>query len=211
MFLSGAVPLHSGGGRGRMGKEKREEERRMEYEVIRSARKTTALQIKDGKLIVRAPFRASDAQIQRFVENNRRWIETHLEKAAARAKAAENAPKLTPDEIAALAKKAAETIPQRVAFYAAKVGVTYGRITIRKQRSRWGSCSAKGNLNFNCLLMLAPPEVLDGVIVHELCHRKELNHSVRFWTEVARILPDYKQPLKWLKNEGQSIITRINS
>ncbi len=181
----------------------------MDYEVIRSDRRTTALQIKDGKLIVRAPFRASDAQIERFVENNRRWIETHLEKAAARAKAAEAVPKLTPDEIAGLAKKAAATIPQRVAYYAARVGVTYGRITIRKQRSRWGSCSAKGNLNFNCLLMLAPPEVLDSVIVHELCHRKEMNHSARFYAEVRRVLPDYDARNKWLKENGEALMARL--
>ena len=124
-------------------------------------------------------------------------------------KARAQEPKLTEEELAALVKQAKKVIPPRVAERARQIGVTYGRIAIRKQKSLWGSCSAKGNLNFNCLLMLCPEDVLDYVIVHELCHRKELNHSVRFWAEVARILPDYKQPLKWLKNEGQTIISRI--
>ena len=89
------------------------------------------------------------------------------------------------------------------------VGVQYGRITIRNQKTRWGSCSSKGNLNFNCLLMLAPPEVLDYVIVHELCHRKEMNHSPRFWSEVAKVIPDYKKHEKWLKTEGTRLMRRM--
>ncbi|MDY3888895.1 MAG: M48 family metallopeptidase, partial [Agathobacter sp.] len=85
-----------------------------------------------------------------------------------------------------------EYIPKRVAYFADIMGVDYGRITIRMQKTRWGSCSSKGNLNFNCLLMLAPPEVIDYVVVHELCHRKEMNHSKAFWREVERVLPDYR-------------------
>ena len=84
----------------------------------------------------------------------------------------------------ALADQAVKTIPEKVRYYAPLVGVTYGRITIRNQRTRWGSCSSKGNLNFNCLLMLAPPEVLDSVVVHELCHRKEMNHSKMKWNQL---------------------------
>jgi predicted metal-dependent hydrolase len=117
--------------------------------------------------------------------------------------------RLTPDEIQALANRALEVIPQRVAHYAPLIGVTYGRITIRNQRSKWGSCSSKGNLNFNCLLMLCPPEVRDYIVVHELCHRKQMNHSPAFWAEVARVLPEYKSREAWLKANGPSILRRM--
>ena len=92
--------------------------------------------------------------------------------------------------------------PERVSYYAREIGVDYGRITIRQQKTRWGSCTSEGNLNFNWLLMLAPPEILDYVVVHELCHRKEMNHSAAFWREVEHILPDYRERKKWLKDNG---------
>ncbi|MDE6567167.1 MAG: M48 family metallopeptidase, partial [Lachnospiraceae bacterium] len=94
-------------------------------------------------------------------------------------------------------------------YYARQIGVDYGRITIRNQKTRWGSCSGKGNLNFNCLLMLAPAEIQDYVVVHELCHRREMNHSPRFWAEVAKIMPDYQERRKWLKEHGQEIMRRM--
>ncbi len=77
-----------------------------------------------------------------------------------------------------------------------------GNDAIRSQRTKWGSCSAKGNLSFNCLLMLAPPEFLDSIVVHELCHRKEMNHSKRFYAEVLRVFPEYRKWNKWLKENG---------
>mgnify|MGYP002547163680 CR=1 FL=1 len=85
------------------------------------------------------------------------------------------------------------------------MGVSYGRVSIRDQRTRWGSCSGKGNLNFNWKLSLVPDEILDYVVVHELAHRKEMNHSQRFWAEVERILPDYKARRKWLKEFGSQV------
>ena len=115
---------------------------------------------------------------------------------------------MTDDRIRELAKKACKIIPQRVAYYAEKMGVTYGRITIRNQKTRWGSCSSKGNLNFNCMLMLAPREVLDYVVIHELCHRKEMNHSKRFWKEVEKVMPDYEVHKKWLKDNGSILLIR---
>ncbi|NLC43510.1 MAG: M48 family metallopeptidase, partial [Clostridiales bacterium] len=120
-----------------------------------------------------------------------------------------NIKKLTMEEIRELADKALKVIPGRVAHYAPIVGVDYGKITIRNQRTRWGSCSGKGNLNFNCLLMLTPPEIMDYVIVHELCHLLELNHSANFWNEVERVLPDYKVHKEWLKNNGGALIRRM--
>ncbi len=181
----------------------------MEYEIIRSDRKTISAQIKNGKLIVRAPKKMAAEEIDRFLLQHKRWIETHLAKAQAQQAEKEALQKLTTEEIRALANRAAKVIPQRVAYYAPLIGVTYGRITIRNQRSKWGSCSSKGNLNFNCLLMLAPPEVLDSIVVHELCHRKEMNHSDRFYAEVLRVFPDYWAQHKWLKENGELLMARM--
>ena len=118
--------------------------------------------------------------------------------------------KLSQAEIDELKARAAEVIPARVSYYAQIVGVEYGRITIRCQKTRWGSCSSKGNLNFNCLLMLAPPEVLDSVVVHELCHLKVMNHSQAFYDEVLRAYPNYKQDHQWLKEHGGELMARVN-
>lgn len=175
-------------------------------QVIRSDRKTIAIQIHpDGTVIVRCPKQLSERSIRSFVESKRGWIEARLAKQAAHPVL----PAFTEAEIRTLAANARKVIPEHVAFLAPRVGVTYGRITIRSQHSRWGSCSGKGNLNFNCLLMLMPEEVLDYVVVHELCHRKEMNHSPRFWAEVERILPNFKESKKWLKENGPALIRRL--
>ena len=177
-----------------------------EIRVIRCRRKSVGIRVTDdGEVIVRAPLRMAERELARIIEGKRAWIEKTLAKVRAR----EAAPKFSREEIEDLARQALEEIPPRVRARAAQIGVTYGRITIRNQRTRWGSCSSKGNLNFNCLLMRCPEDVLDYVIVHELCHRKELNHSPRFWAEVERVLPEYRAARKWLKNEGQGLIARL--
>ena len=115
------------------------------------------------------------------------------------------------EELQALAGKALVYIPARVRYYAPLVGVDYGRITIRCQRSRWGSCSDKGNLNFNCLLMLLPAQVIDSVVVHELCHRKHMNHSAAFYAQVKRMFPDYDRCHRWLKENGSAYLRRLEA
>ena len=112
-------------------------------------------------------------------------------------------------ELLDLRKQAKEYFPQRVAYYADLLGVHPGRITIRCQKTRWGSCSSKGNLNFNCLLMLTPPEVIDSVVVHEVCHLLEMNHSKRFYEHVYRVYPEYKKHHSWLKKHGPELMARV--
>ena len=133
----------------------------MEVRLIRSNRKTLAIQVNpDLSITVRAPRYASKREIDRIVEKNEAWIHKHIEKIK-KNKAeydALNIKKITPEEIKTLAEQALKLIPQIVEYFARQVGVDYGRITIRNQKTRWGSCSSKGNLNFNCLLMLAPEQ-----------------------------------------------------
>lgn len=174
------------------------------YTLVRSARKTLGMEIKDGALLVRAPYLASKRQINAFVEKNRAWAEQAL----AKAEKAESQPKLTEDELEALKKRAKTVLTEKAAYYAPLVGVRYERIFIRCQKTKWGSCSGKKNLNFNCLLLLLPKEVQDAVVVHELCHLKHMNHSEAFYREVLRVYPDYKKWNKYLKEHGGEIMAR---
>ena len=181
-----------------------------DIKIVRSARRTVALEIRpDGEILVRSPQRMTVREITAFVTSRRDWLETHVKRVAARQAKTEHVPKLTKEELQHLADEAVRLIPERVAYYAPLVGVTYGRITIRNQRTRWGSCSAKGNLNFNCLLMCMPLPVIDSVVVHELCHRLEMNHSPRFYREVYRVYPEYDRWHRWLKEHGPAIMARM--
>ena len=181
----------------------------MKYNLIRSKRKTISLIVDEKGLTVRAPMRAGKAEIEDVIMQNMKWIETRLRKAEEMKEKLKEAEPLGEEELKALVDQAMKIIPERVRFYAPKIGVRYGRITIRKQRTKWGSCSNKGNLNFNCLLMLTPPEVIDSIVVHELCHLKEMNHSKKFYDEVLRVMPDYPKWQKWLKDNGGLIMMRM--
>ena len=162
----------------------------------------------DASLLVRAPLGVSEESILFFLEGHCAWIESRRGKLLERI---ESMPShaLSDEEIRKLADEAVQDIPERVRHFAPLVGVRYGRITIRHQKTRWGSCSAKKNLNFNCLLMLTPPEVRDYVVVHELCHIREMNHSARFWAQVERVLPHYRVQVRWLRENGAAIMRRM--
>jgi len=102
-------------------------------------------------------------------------------------------------------KQAKARLPKRVRFWAEQMGESYGNITIKNQKKRWGSCSSARNLNFNWRLIMMPEEVIDYVVVHELCHLRQMNHSKEFWREVEKVLPDYKTRKKWLENNGKKL------
>ncbi len=181
----------------------------MTAELIRSRRKTLALQVRpDGSVLVRAPLRTSMREIQRFLDQHTDWIEKQQARMRLRAEEAALIPALSEEELKALAKAARRDLTARTEAFAHQMGGSYGRIAIRHQKSKWGSCSSAGNLNYNCLLMLAPESVRDYVVVHELSHRRHMNHSPAFWAEVARILPDYKDARKWLRENGTAIMNR---
>lgn len=175
-----------------------------EYELIRSARKSLALQVKeDGRVVVRAPLSMAARRIEFFVIDHWDWVEKQRQRLS---RQRENARRITEEERQEGIRKAKEIIPRRAACFAARMGVSYGRITIREQKTRWGSCSQKGNLNFNWKLVLMPPEILDYVVVHELAHRKEMNHSPRFWAVVEKELPDYRKRREELKIRGREFV-----
>lgn len=170
--------------------------------VIRSSRKSIGLEVRSGKdVLVRIPNRLQDSEVEKFVEKHRKWI---LEKTAlmqsrkntCNSTGAVPAEKLPPEEI----EKIKEKIGDRVKYYSQVMGVTVGRITIRNQKTRWGSCSAKGNVNFNYQLYYLPEELLDYVVIHELAHRSHMDHSGEFWSEVEKYCPDYRRRRKQLKS-----------
>ena len=172
--------------------------------LVRSSRKTLAVQIRaDGTVIARAPLRMPKDRILRFLSEKASWIRMQQGKMQEREKMRQQACiHLDAAQEKELRERAKSVLAQRTAYFARQVGVTYGRITVRDQKTRWGSCSQTGNLNFNFRLILAPSEVLDYVVVHELCHRRQMNHSAQFWQEVAQVLPDYRKRKAWLTENG---------
>ena len=182
----------------------------MDYAVVHSGRRTIAIQIqRDGRVVVRAPYAATAEDIRRVVDSHRDWVEKTVRRQ--QEQLAASPPEPTAREMEELARQGREYLPRRVAYWAARMDVMPTGLQITAARTRWGSCSSRGNLNFNCLLMLAPEEVLDYVVVHELAHRKQMNHSALFWQEVERECQDYKKSLLWLKDRGGALLSRARA
>lgn len=179
-------------------------------EVRRSKRKSAAIKITaDMQIVVFVPLYVSDNEIERMVISKSKWIDEHMLKVQSTIDERSKLEKITFEQVKELADQAVEYIPKRVKYYAEKENFVYNKITIKNLVSRWGSCSTKGNLNFNCLLMLMPDYVIDYVVVHELCHLREMNHSEKFWAEVEKIMPDYQRAEIWLKQNGGNLIARM--
>lgn len=168
-----------------------------EIQVIRSRRKTVALEIKpDLTVVVRAPLHMSRQDIETFVARHQDWLEKHYAIVQARRAAH---PEPTPQEAEALIQRAKTILPGKVAYYASKMGVRPTGITITGARTRFGSCSPKNRLCFSWRLMAYPEAAIDYVVVHELAHILHRDHSPAFHAQVARILPDHKERRALLK------------
>lgn len=208
----------------------------MKYKLIRSKRKTVALEIKNGELQVKAPYFAPKFMIEKFIAEKRSWVEKHLEKSKVAQKEirrympgekylylGENkclkivdagGAKISEDWILVSAEneieiktklrkfykaETARLIKKYLAKYSDNFSIKSPKITYKFYKSKWGSCSAKNDFSFNALLSMAPREVAEYVVLHEMSHCKEKNHSKRFWTEVEKFDSNYKNHRKWLR------------
>lgn len=179
----------------------------IKIEIIREKRKTLSMRMdRDFRLLIRAPLWVPKARIDDFIDQKKKWIQDQVERIRDLNEAGKP---FTEDEIKALKKQAKLIIPERVEKFSKMLKVTYGKITIRSQKSKWASCMGSGNLNFNCILAICPDEVIDYVVIHELCHRKHMDHSIRFWKMVEKYCPDYKKQKDWIKDEGKYILWRM--
>ena len=168
-----------------------------QYKLIRSRRKTLALEVTgDGRLLVRAPLRCAQARIDAFVSAHAAWIEKHT--AIQRERAAHRPPAPTAAEIEALKARARAELPEKIARWSEKMGVTPAGFRVTTARKRYGSCSGKDSLCFSCFLMTCPEAAMELVVVHELCHIREKNHGPRFYALLERYLPDWRERKKLL-------------
>lgn len=179
------------------------------YHLVRSKRKSVSVEIKGGEVTVRAPQHLPEEEIRRLLLKKSGWISQQSAIQRQQLATASADDFLKDKDITALSRQAALELPPLVAKWASHMGVTYGRITVRCQRTRWGSCSTTGNLSFNCLLMLCPENVREGVIVHELCHRLEMNHSASFYRELFHFYPTWNECSRWLKDNGSVLLGRV--
>ena len=161
----------------------------MEYELIRSDRRSVSLEIKDMRVVVRAPRRMDVRLIDKFVSDHAGWIDDHMERQERRR---ENHPEPEDEARRLYIQAAKEYLPQRVAFFSDLMGLYPAGITITGAKTRFGSCSSRGRLSFSWRLMQYPPEAVDYVVVHELAHIVHKNHGKPFYALIASILPDWR-------------------
>lgn len=176
------------------------------YEIIYSDRKSLAIQITAQATVrIRAPRNCPDSVIERFLTQKQNWILKHLDSASRQLAQASEKPPLSEEDRKRYIALARDIFTRKTEYYARIMGVTYGRISIREQKTRWGSCSSVGNLNYNWRLIFAPEKVVDYIVVHELAHRLEMNHSKAFYNIVESVLPDYQSAQQWLRENGRNL------
>ena len=186
--------------------------RELFYRFVRSSRKTLSVEIGPTGLTVKAPYSASKRDVEAFLRKRPHWILAHydaMQEKMEKLSQQNGNSHLSESQKEALEKRyrnlARECITKRASYYAAQLGVTYSSIRIAEQKTRWGSCSSRGTLSFHWRLVLAPPAVMDYVVVHEVCHLIHMDHSPDFWAEVESLMPDYKVYKTWLKKNGLAL------
>lgn len=172
----------------------------LDVELERSSRKTLSISVnQEGVLRVKAPLRMPNQEIERFIRQKTFWI---YKQAKRMEMMKDSRAAYTLEEENAYRERARRVLTDKTEYYKRLVGVDYGKIRIGDQKTRWGSCSSRGTISYSWRLILMPEEIQDYVVVHELCHRLEMNHSERFWKLVGGILPDYAGRRAWLKKHG---------
>lgn len=174
----------------------KEGEKTLDIIIIPGRRKSISLSFDNGRGVIKVPYYANEDDVIKLIESHKKWYFEKIKVISEKKLCGPSADQLTREEIDLIIKKFSE----KVKYYANIMGVTYGKVTIRNQKTKWGSCSGKGNLNLNYRLYYMPEELMDYVIIHELSHRKFMNHSKDFWNEVSKYCPDYKKLDKDLNN-----------
>ena len=180
----------------------RDGQQELAAQVIRSNRKTLGLEVKQNlEVYARVPVNLDDKSLKKFIRKNEEWIcrTYQAEKEAAEKRRLTACPLPAEEE----KQRILDQFVERVRYYESLMKLYSRRITIRNQKTRWGSCSSRKNLNFNYKLAYMPQEIMDYVVVHELAHLQHMNHSQEFWQLVEQYIPDYKERRKWLKEHGK--------
>ena len=176
-----------------------------DYKLIRSVRKSVSIHVEaDGDVVVRAPVKTSKVFIDSFVASKSDWIQKSIDKMHKRQEDRKEL-SLSDDQIKAHKVMASEYLAERSEYFAKLMSVRYKQLKINSANTRWGSCNSKGEINFTYRLILAPKDLVDYVVVHELAHLKEMNHSKKFWSIVSHVMPDYKQRQKLLNDWQRTI------
>lgn len=178
--------------------------------VTESSRRSFQIRIEPkGIVSVRVPLRTPETVVTKLLQEKAQWICVHLAKVKEKKASGEVLPPFTSEELKQIRLSARKDLSARLSYWSKTLGIDYTSMSIRFQKTRWGSCSGKGSISLNALLMLTPERIRDYVVIHELCHRKEMNHSKAFWEKVGRACPTYPEDRKWLKANGNAIIARL--
>lgn len=174
-------------------------------QISYSIRKSIVLQVKNEQVFLKVPFGTSIKFLEDLVVKKQSWIKQKTELSKKVQEYRQNKKSLSEQTMTLYKKEFGEYLEEKVALYSKQIGVTFNNISIRRTLSRWGSCSSKGNLSFSIFLWGKPNVVIDYVIIHELCHRRYMNHSKDFWNLVITYCPEYKIAETWLKVNGNKI------